>query len=229
MLATAISIESSRKASTASLDFEAPYLIEKLVKDCVCANEDEARTLFREVKRFLYLNRTDRSRLWEMYSHRVDEVWHQFVLFTQQYMDFCDVHYGVYLPHAPNNAPKPERGAFPDVPTATFAEFAARYETMYDEPLPDCWHDDRNVSLNRRVIDTRIGMLLMRQTSDDLELLNADGTVVFAVNALAEPAMTFMAENGAFYVRELPGELTDKEKVALVATLVQHRFLRVAG
>lgn len=229
MLASAMPAESIGNANTASLDFEAPYLIEKLVKDRVCANTQEADALFREVKRFLYLNWTDRSRLWEMYSHRVDEVWHQFVLFTRQYMDFCDVHYGIYLPHAPSNAPKPDRGTFPDVPTATFAEFAGRYETMYGEPPPDCWHDDRSVNLNRRIIDSRIGKLLMRETGDNLELLSGDGTVEFAINSIAVPAMTFIAETGAFYVRELPGELTDEEKVALVATLVQHRFLRLAG
>jgi len=221
--------DSETDARAASLEYEAPYLIEKLVKDRVCASEHEARALFREVKRFLYLNRTDRSRVWDMVSHRVDEVWHQFVLFTLQYMEFCERHYGIYLPHAPSNAPKPARGGAPDVPTATFAEFAARYETMYGEPLPDCWHDDRSVGLNRRVIDTRIGHLLMRQTEGNLELVNGDGEVVFAVNAIAEPAMTFIAETGAFYVRELPGGLTDEEKVALVATLVQHRFLRVGG
>ncbi|AMN41226.1 glycine-rich domain-containing protein [Rhodoplanes sp. Z2-YC6860] len=229
MLATANPAESAGRASTASLDFEAPYLIEKLVKDRLCANAEEADALFREVKRFLYLNRADRSRIWDMYSHRVDEVWHQFVLFTRQYMEFCERHYGIYLPHAPSNAPKPERGTFPDVPTATFAEFAARYETMYGEPLPDCWHDDRSVSLNRRVIDQRIGRLLMQETGGNLELLSGDGTVEFAINSIAVSAITFIAETGAFYVRELPGELTDEEKVALVTTLVQHRFLRVAG
>lgn len=229
MLAPAMAAETTGRASTASLDFEAPYLIEKLVKDRLCASAEEAEALFREVKRFLYLNRADRSRVWDMYSHRIDEVWHQFVLFTRQYMEFCERHYGIYLPHAPSNAPKPERGALPDVPTATFVEFAARYETMYGEPLPDCWHDDRSVELNRRIIDTRIGKLLMQKTGGNLELLNHDGTVEFAVNSIAVPAMTFIAETGAFYVRELPGELTDEEKVALVATLVQHRFLRVAG
>ena len=213
----------------ASLDFEAPYLIEKLLKDRICASQDEAQTLFREVKRFLHLNRIDRSRIWDMYSHRVDEVWHQFVLFTRQYTEFCERHYGIYLPHSPSSAPKLASSGPEAVPTASFAEFAARYETLYGEILPDCWFDDRSVGLNRRVIDVRIGNLLMRQSDGQIELLDGDGEVEFAVNAIAEPAMTFMAETGAFYVRELPDPLTDEEKVSLVAALVQHRFLRVAA
>src|ERR1700730_6870093 len=54
----------------ASLCFEAPYLIEKLVNDRVCDSEDEARALFREVKRYLFLNRADQSKPWEMHSFR---------------------------------------------------------------------------------------------------------------------------------------------------------------
>jgi len=113
--------------------------------------------------------------------------------------------------------------------TASFAEFATRYETLFGEALPDCWFDDRGVGLNQRVIDVRIGTLLMRQTGGQIELLGSDGEVEFAVNAIAAPAISFIAESGALYVRELPGALTDDEKVALAATLVQHRFLRVAG
>ena len=230
MLAASRPADSEAAECAASLDFDAPYLIEKLVKDHVCVSEDEARALFREVKRFLHLNRADRSRIWDMYSHRVDEVWHQFVLFTRQYMDFCQRYYGLYLPHSPSNSPQTQRGGTAaDVPSATFAEFAARYERMYGEPLPDCWHDEKNVGLDRRVIDGRIASLLMRDDGETIELVNGDGEVEFAINAFAAPAMAFIADTGAFYVRELPGGLTDQEKIALVATLVQHRLLRVAG
>ena len=48
------------------------------------------------------------------------------------------------------------------------------------------------------------------------------------VNDIARDALEFISCTGAFYVRELPGVLTDEEKVGLVATLVEHRVLRVA-
>jgi hypothetical protein len=213
-----------------SLTFEAPYLVAKLVKDHVCANEDEAQALFREVKRYFYLSRIDQSTTWEMYSLRIDEIWHQFVLFTRQYIDFCSRYYGAYLPHNPSNAPKPPKNApGPTVPVATFEEFCAYYQKTFGEPLPDCWYDERNVRLNRRVMDARLGRLLLREDGGRAELVNGRGEVVFAVSSLAAEALSFMADAGAFYVRELPGGLEDDEKIALVSTMVEHRLLRLAS
>jgi hypothetical protein len=60
-------------------------------------------------------------------------------------------------------------------------------------------------------------------------LVDGAGEVVFAVNSLAAQAISFIADMGAFYVRELPGDLDDDEKVALVATLVEHKMLRLAS
>ncbi|SIT58661.1 hypothetical protein BQ8794_550004 [Mesorhizobium prunaredense] len=48
------------------------------------------------------------------------------------------------------------------------------------------------------------------------------------INDIARDALEFISCTGSFYVRELPGTLTDDEKVGLVATLVEHRVLRVA-
>jgi hypothetical protein len=230
MTPTASSAEAGPAIFAASLCFEAPYLIEKLVNDHVCASEDEARTLFREVKRYLFLNRADQSKLWEMHSFRIDEVWHQFVLFTRQYTDFCMRYFGAYSPHNPSNAPEsPKHNAGKTLQVATFKEFHAYYEKVFGEPLPDCWYDERSVSLHRRVLDARVGKLLLKEEGGKVELVDGVGDVVFAVNSLAAQAMSFIADTGAFYVRELPGDLEDDEKIALVATLVEHKLLRLAA
>jgi hypothetical protein len=213
----------------ASLSFEAPYLIEKLVNDHVCDNEDEARALFREVKRYLFLNRADQSKLWEIHSLRVDEVWHQFILFTRQYADFCTQYYGAYSPHSPSNAPVSAKNSASQKQVATFKEFHAYYEKVFGEPLPDHWYDERNVCLHSRVLDARIGKLLLKEEGGKVELVDGARGVVFAVNSLAAQAISFIADTGAFYVRELPGDLDDDEKVALVATLVEHKMLRLAS
>ncbi|MFB0627024.1 hypothetical protein [Streptomyces sp. AB3(2024)] len=42
-------------------------------------------------------------------------------------------------------------------------------------------------------------------------------------------ALAFIARTGAFYVRELPGGLTDAEKVELAAALVEDKILRASG
>jgi len=211
-----------------SLSFEAPYLIEKLVNDRVVADRAEGELLFGEVKRYFLLSRSDRGRIWEMHSLRVDDVWHQFVLFTRQYIEFCNRYYGTYLSHSPSNAPEsPKMNPGLTAPVATFAEFRDRYEELFGEPLPDCWYDERSITLDRRILDNRVGRLLMLQDAGRVELIAAGGEVVFGVSAIAADAISFMADAGAFYVRELPGDLDGDEKIDLVSTMVQQKLLRV--
>jgi hypothetical protein len=212
------------------LTFEAPYLVEKLLKERIITSEAEARALFREVKRYFFLSRSDESRIWEMYSSRIDEVWHQFVLFTRQYFDFCSRYYGGYLPHSPSNAPdSPKNDPQQGRPVATFPQFRAYYEQLFGEALPDCWYDEKSVGLHRRIIDFRVGQLVLMEDGDLIQLVDANGNVVFAVNSLAAEAMFFIADVGNFYVRELPGDLEDDEKIALISTLVQQRLLRLGS
>jgi hypothetical protein len=73
----------------AALEYDAPFLIDKLIKDRIVHDPIEGNALFIEVKRYLVLSRLDPSVAWEMYSRRVDEVWHQFVLFTYEYATIC--------------------------------------------------------------------------------------------------------------------------------------------
>jgi hypothetical protein len=215
-----------------SLAYEAPFLIEKLVKDHITDTSEEAEALFTEVKRYFVLCRSDQSKIWEMYSLRVDEAWHQFILFTQQYFDFCRRFYGKYIPHSPGNAPEaqtrnPERASR----VSSFKLFREFYEQLFEETLPDIWYDEKNVTLGRRVLDNHVGTLMFREDLDNdmVELLDRNGEVVFAVNLFAREALAFLADTGAFYVRELPGDLDDQEKVALVSTLVEQRLLRLGG
>lgn len=76
-----------------ALHHRAPFLIEKLLNEHVVETADEAEALFTEVKRFLVLNQVNRSRIWKMYSLRIDEVWHQFVLFTAEYIEFWKMYF----------------------------------------------------------------------------------------------------------------------------------------
>jgi hypothetical protein len=208
-----------------ALDFDAPYLIEKLVKDHVADSADQGRALFTEVKRYLVLNQVDRTKSWKMYSLRVDEVWHQFVLFTVEYFAFCDKYFGHYAHHAPSNAPDPGFGH--RAPEATFAEFSDRYREMFGVELPDVWDDSTSVTPHRRIVNERAGQLELGSTDSMVDLIGRNGRILFSVNEIARDALRFIAGTGAFYVRELPGDLNDDEKVALVATLVDMKLLRV--
>jgi hypothetical protein len=208
------------------LRFEAPYLIEKLVKDRIVDTAEEGEALFAEAKKFLILSHSDTDVSWGMYSARVDETWHQFVLFTRQYVDFCHRYFGEYLHHNPSNAP--ELPGRLDLKPSTFEGFRARYESFFGEPLADAWLDDRSVSLSRRVINDNAGRSRVSVEGDMSCLEGPEGKIDVVVNDIARDALEFIACTGSFYVRELPGVLDDEEKVGLVATLVQHRVLRVA-
>jgi hypothetical protein len=215
------------QTSLDALGYEAPYLIEKLIKNAVVDTETEAEELFREVKRYLVLCDLDQDRVWNMYSLRVDEAWHQFILFTRQYIDFCQRFFGRYVPHNPSNAPKVESAR--PVEKTSFKQFETRYQELFGEPLPMVWFDETTVTLNRRLFSRWGGPLTVRSDGDMVELVNSEGEALFAVNDLARPALEFIAQTGAFYVRELPGGLDDDEKLALASALVDCKVLRAAS
>jgi hypothetical protein len=208
-----------------ALDFEAPYLVEKLLKDRVVDIAEAGTALFAEVKRYLVLNQVDQTKAWQMHSLRVDEVWHQFVLFTVEYSAFCDRYFGHYVHHAPSNAPDPAFGH--RAPEATFGEFADRYEEIFGLKLPDVWDDSKSITPHRRILNDRAAQLKLDLTDNMVDLIGRNGRVLLSVNDIAGEALRFVLDTGAFYVRELPGGLTDDEKVGLIATLVEMKLLRV--
>lgn len=211
-----------------ALKYEAPFVIEKLVKTRVVETADEGEALFLEAKRYLVLVRTDETKIWQMHSLRVDEAWHQFILFTKQYSDFCQRFFGRFIHHSPSNAPEETEEAA-TLPVASFVMFRDRYEELFGIPLPDLWHDERSVTPERRVLNEQAGRLTLRDSGEMVELITPTGDVLLAVNEVARDALGFVCRTGAFHVRELPGGLTDHEKVALIAALVECRVLRVAG
>jgi hypothetical protein len=162
-----------------------------------------------------------------MYSTRVDEVWHQFVLFTREYGSFCDGHLGGFVHHRPGNAPELPEDQQPE--RSTFRSFAARYCDVFGQELPECWKDERTITLSRRVISDKAHRLVVSEHAGRVSLVDESGTVRFSIDSIAREAVTFIATTGAFYVRELPGDLTDEERIAIAATLVEQRLLRVAS
>lgn len=63
-------------------------------------NEEEAKEIFIETKKFLYI-----SQLPSVFIPDdlliIDEMWHNFILFTPQYHQFCKEHFGTYFHHLP--------------------------------------------------------------------------------------------------------------------------------
>lgn len=42
----------------------------------------------------------------------IDQIWHVFLLYTQDYMDFCDKYFGEFLHHQPDIVPTFKKGSF---------------------------------------------------------------------------------------------------------------------
>src|SRR6185436_13644217 len=108
-------------------------------------------------------------------------------------------------------------------------QFERRYAELFGEPLPDIWRDEQSVVPHRRVINDHAGQLAVGRDGALVTLADVHGHPLLSINELAHPALAFLARTGAFYVRELPGDLTDDEKVAIAETLVELHILRVGS
>ncbi|WP_319430535.1 hypothetical protein [Mycobacterium sp. RTGN5] len=208
-----------------ALMFTAPYVIDRLVMDRVTETPAEAEQLFAEAKRYLVLCAVTPEMSFGMYSSMVDAAWHTFILFTAEYAEYGHRYFGDYLHHSPvddhdTEAPLRKVGSFND--------FQQRYQELFGQPLPALWYDDISVVPTRRVINDRAGILIADSDYHTVRLIDGTGATVLYVDALARDAVDFIARTRDFYVRELPGDLTDDEKVGVVQALVRSGVLRVA-
>ena len=78
------------------------------------------------------------------------------------------------------------------------------------------------------MINEKAGRLMLVRHDHTIALTDHTGAVLISVNDLAYPALNFVTQTSDFYVRELPGTLTDDEKVGLAQALAKSGVLRVA-
>jgi hypothetical protein len=83
------------------------------------------------------------------------------------------------------------------------------------------------VTPRRRVVNYFAGQWGLHTTGEMVDLSDGTGRTLLSVSVIAADALRFVIDTGAFYVREVPGDLTDEEKVALVGALVDLKVLRV--
>lgn len=62
--------------------------------------EEEAEDIFIETRKFLYISRMPGIFIPDDLLI-VDEMWHNFILFTKEYQRFCNEHFGSYIHHLP--------------------------------------------------------------------------------------------------------------------------------
>lgn len=68
--------------------------------DLIDVSEDEAETLFSETLKFLYLSQQPGIFIPDELLI-LDEMWHNFILFTREYDAFCQQHFGRFVHHQP--------------------------------------------------------------------------------------------------------------------------------
>lgn len=205
--------------------FRAPYLEEKLVKDAVVADHEEAARLFDEVKKYLVLFRADRSRRVPLFSRRVHETWRQFILYTAEYADFCQRFFGEHVPHV---GPGRFRGKLDDKPQLTFEQFCAEYQSLFGT-VSELWIDERSLTLDTCLVRTALcPTLSVRNDETGAELVDpARARSLLRVELHARTALELVARLEHFVVRELPG-VGDEDKLALGRALLRTRALEIA-
>ncbi|MFV8165782.1 hypothetical protein ACNQVK_27400 [Mycobacterium sp. 134] len=83
------------------------------------------------------------------------------------------------------------------------------------------------MTLRRRVVNYFPGQWTLSSDGAMVDLIDGRRRVLLSVSLIAEGALRFIVDTGAFYVREVPGDLTDQERVSLVSALVDLKVLRV--
>jgi hypothetical protein len=203
-------------------------LEDKLLRLGVATTRPQAAHLLGEVIRYLLISEQEREREVPLFSLLIDEVWHQFVLFTLPYTRFCERFFGRYHHHHPSESPFVDEAQAGSAPF-TFEEFRAIYQAQFG-PVPDVWYDELSVVRGTRLYWPAFGMTRRAELQEGQAVLLETGEqsrVLCRASSRALQAMEFIAEERAFYVRELP-VLSTREGVLLCRELVRHHLLCLA-
>jgi hypothetical protein len=121
-----------RKTIARGMNFPMERVLERYTAEYL-ASLDDAKMLERELKRFLILCAMDPTKKYVM-GGRVDDLWHTFLLFTQQYARFCAQLAGHFIHHVPTD-PKDgpaELGEWQN----QYAMFLRDYQKIFGESPP---------------------------------------------------------------------------------------------
>lgn len=80
--------------------YEHPNLIERMVEKEGMEKED-AVALFGDLKRFLYLCMRNDTQKPLAPTEMIDTIWHNFILFTEDYRKFCEKYFNGFIHHRP--------------------------------------------------------------------------------------------------------------------------------
>lgn len=108
-----------------------PVLLEKVLAVNGIKTEESAKQGLAETIKFLVLCSKQGAIFTP--SRLVDQVWHEFILFTRTYQAFCEQHLGGFIHHQPSNDKTANNQQYLATLTA--------YQLRYGAPLADFWPD----------------------------------------------------------------------------------------
>lgn len=209
--------------------FEVPGFHEKLAKLRLSRSPEETTRLLGEVKKYLVIANIETEREVPMFSSRVDEIWHQLVLFTAQYEVLCERFFSTFQHHDPRETSETratEEGG--GRAKLDFGAFCTVYERIFG-PVDDAWFEDRGVTESTRVERASWGRpLSMRRTGRAVEVVleREEPVVLCRVPLHMGDALEAAMDGTTRYVRELPN-LDGEERLALCRPLLAIGVLRV--
>lgn len=121
------------------LKFDHPAVVARF-KKAHPASAENAEIIFKDLLRFFWAskshhrdqtaNSSDKLNfvfIMDEEMKEIDFMWHVFLLYTQDYMNFCEKYFGTYLHHQPDLVPLLEEGV-----VDTEANFSANLEKFLD-------------------------------------------------------------------------------------------------
>lgn len=116
---------------------EFPYVKERLLENGTMP-EMELDDAILEFRKFFALACLMKRKMKSLaaISHPVDEVWHQFILFTKHYMRFCQDTVGHYVHHLPGTSSTP-------IHPESGVNLTEAYRKYFGE-LPAIWNSTQN-------------------------------------------------------------------------------------
>ena len=124
--------ETLEALKTAAMSFPMTRIVERYRKEHGVGEQD-ASLHERELRRYLYVAARYPKERWPMVAS-IDNLWHTFILFTQEYQRFCGALGVPYIHHDP----LPE-GANPLLSAKAYHRFLTVYRAEFGEPPNSVW------------------------------------------------------------------------------------------
>ncbi len=117
-----------------------PHILARCQKDYNYTDEDMI-ILEKELKRYLILSFVNDEADLDtgMYSEDVDNLWHTFILFTNEYAAFCNKHFNRFMHHIPeiDTQSTPEEL---EEDRKDFQAFIKGYQEVFKEEIHPVWY-----------------------------------------------------------------------------------------